>query len=84
MKVNNEEGLEAILSPFSERTKSAISAFMKKGTEKGRTQTHKKRETGFPVSLKLSFSRQSRISISLPQQTGMGWPALMCSVRLQI
>ena len=46
--------------------------------------TAKKRETGFPVPLGMGrIFAQSRISISLPQQTGMGSPALICSVRLQ-
>ncbi len=45
----------------------------------------KKRGTSFPVPLsKGHILAQSRISISLPQQTGMGSPALICSVRLQI
>ncbi len=47
--------------------------------------TAKKRGTSFPVPLsKGRIFAQSRISISLPQQTGMGSPALICSVRLQI
>ena len=39
----------------------------------------RKKDSGF----QLLFCDQSRISIKRPQQTGMGWPALMCSVRLQ-
>ena len=44
----------------------------------------KKRGTSSPVPLICDISAQSKISISLPQQTGMGSPALICSVRLQI